>query len=393
MLSKFIDYNQILYKREEINDILYDRLKLRKELKVSNNDAFNSVYDLLERQYDDIKRQSIDIENIEKLTNKINNKKAELNRLEIENQKVEILSLLREFGIIDTFEEDNETLDIEIDDTNNTINVVNNDDIVENDFVFDEVSIDEDLDKVLELSNDIDINIFDTEDKFEDTATTEVNDIIEQPEIKQPEIKQPEVEQEEALDNQVILVEDAKLTDLDLIHSKANKVMKRVGEMLGIKVEEVEIVNVSSTDTIEEKNIFMNEDAIVEENKISEPVVEETPFIENPLFSSEIGNEVVNEEEISADEEETLMNNPLFSGMDTMSENDTITTDSNVDGFSFSDNSDGDFWFSSETPDALNELPDLNVSNDDFFANNNVADLAFPDLNMGFPDDDMEEKI
>ena len=54
---------------------------------------------------------------------------------------------------------------------------------------------------------------------------------------------------------------------------------------------------------------------------------------------------------------------------------------------------DNNFWFPSDTPDALNELPDLNVSNDDLFANNNVADLEFPDLNMDFPNIDTEEKI
>ena len=53
--------------------------------------------------------------------------------------------------------------------------------------------------------------------------------------------EQPKVIEENVLDNQVVLIEDAKLSDLDLIHSKASKVMKRVGEMLGIKTGKIEI--------------------------------------------------------------------------------------------------------------------------------------------------------
>lgn len=361
LLTKYVDYNQILYKREEINDILYDRLKLRKELRVPGNDLFSSVYDLLERQYDDIKRQSIDIENIEKLTNKIDNKRAELNRLETENQKVEILSLLREFCIIDTFddvEENIETFD----------NTIVDNDIVEEVEINDELNIDE------ELNTNDDIN---TDNLVEDeNSSINVSDIFEQ-----------QVDVEDVKDNQVVSVETAKMLDLDLIHSKANKVMKRVGEMLGIKVEETEVVNVSAED---ENNIFMNPNVVEEEkeNEITEEVVVENDVVENPLFSNEL------EEDNIIDNSEDIIDNPLFSGVDSIVENDTLNTNNNSFDFSFPDTTDnGDFWFSSDTPDALSELPDLNVSNDDFFANNNVADLAFPDLNMGFLDDDMEEKI
>ena len=50
------------------------------------------------------------------------------------------------------------------------------------------------------------------------------------------------------------------------------------------------------------------------------------------------------------------------------------------------------FWFESETPDALNELPDLTVSNDNFFANNNIPDLNFPDLKLNFGSNEEENK-
>lgn len=366
LLSKYTDYSQILYKREEINDILYERLKLRKELKISGNDSFNSVYDLLERQYEDIKRQSVDIENIEKLTGKINEKREELNKLEVENQKVEILSLLREFCIIDTYDDVNSDNDI-IEENSDVSDVSNYDDELFRDEIVSNV----------EKVNDTSSSDLDSE-KIVESDSIDVSDIIDKP-----------IFEEDVLDNQVVLVEDAKLVDLDLIHSKANKVMKRVGEMLGIKVEDTKVVSVSNE--MEEKNIFMD-DTDTNVVKVSDEVKESHEevtdnaandnFLENPLFS----NEVVEERK-----EESLVDNPLFTG-ETENDNSSLNEEPK---FSFPEPNDNgeDFWFSSDTPDALNELPDLNVSNDDFFANNNVADLEFPDLGMSFPDNDMEEKI
>ena len=44
-------------------------------------------------------------------------------------------------------------------------------------------------------------------------------------------------------------------------------------------------------------------------------------------------------------------------------------------------------------PDALNDLPDLEVSNDNFFGNNTtIPDLNFPDLKLDFGSNDTEEK-
>ena len=161
---------------------------------------------------------------------------------------------------------------------------------------------------------------------------------------------------------------------MELIRSKANKVMKRVGEMLGIKVEETEVVSVTSDIKDKEENIFMNDNTSeISDNTSVDNVALADTEIENPLFSNEL-----------KEEEDTAMNNPLF-----MDNNSSLGEFSLPDGDEISN----DFWFSNDTPDALNELPDLNISNDDFFANNNVADLQFPDLNMNFPDDDMEEKI
>ena len=44
-------------------------------------------------------------------------------------------------------------------------------------------------------------------------------------------------------------------------------------------------------------------------------------------------------------------------------------------------------------PDALNELPDLEISSDaTFFGDNNIPDLNFPDLKLDFGPNDTEEQ-
>jgi hypothetical protein len=307
----------------------------------------------LDRQYDDIRRQSGDIDNIDKYTARINEKKEELNRLELENQKVEILSLLREFGIIDTYDqmESNDVLDEDIDEDLNNSAVKDEIDAIingvsqeeeESEFSFDIPSFGEEV-----ANNEEEIDVSDI------GITNEVVDF------------------DNALDNQVVLVEDAVMIDLELIRSKASKVMNRVGEMLGIKTNDYEVKSVSNEVAEEVENPLFSNNVDTDVNDS-----------ENPLFSNNIETSETN----SNDE------NPLFRG------ENIETTSNNNDLFSFpetnfDDNNDsGDFWFPSDMPDALNELPDLDSTSDsNNFFSGNIGELDFPDLNLDF--DDMEGNL
>ena len=125
--------------------------------------------------------------------------------------------------------------------------------------------------------------------------------------------------------------------------------MKRVGEMLGIKTEETKIMSVTSEEAPKEEL----KDAPVVPEPTPEPINNPLPA-ENPLFSNNI--EELNEQ--PADPED-----------------------------------DNNFWFSSDMPDALNDLPDLEVSNNNFFGNNaTMPDLNFPDFKLDFGPNDTEEK-
>ena len=371
------DYNSLLIKREELNNILYERLNLRKNLKVTTPDILNNIYDLLEKQYEDLKRQSVNISKIETLNNEINLKKEQLNDLMNENHKVEILSLLREFCIIDPYEDETLSKDeVVIPEVSEDFNNIEIEEPKE------EIPEEIELPPELEIDNELKIDTSDL--SLENMPILESKNIITSEEEQENEIEEIN-EPEEIKDNQVINVENANNIDLDLIHSKASKVMKRVGDMLGIKTEETKLVTVSnepetsSLETKEEPQVEtlkeepkeeIHEEVSKEENKdeiTNEEQKEETTTNENPLFSDNLENTI------------NLNIDPEFKNA--ISTMDETAQDNN------------NFWFPSDTPDALNELPDLEVpDNNNLFLNNNISDLQFHDLKIDFGTNHSEEK-
>ncbi len=321
LLKKEAEYSQILIKREAIDSILCERRALRNELNIEDTDILSNIYELLERQYEDIKHQKDNINNIEMLTQEITAKKSQVAELEQDNQKVEILSLLREFCMIDTY---------------NGVDSQPEIDSTTEEELSPEPSIQEDNIKEEPVASS---NI--TTPDTQETTPTDIFANI-QKETPQPTPEEP------PKDNQVISVEKAKNIDLDLIHSKASKVMKRVGEMLGIKPTETKVVSIENN-----KQPTTNPFLTTSETATTLNITEDS-LPENPLFNNEVKAEEQKTEPIPANQEQ--------------------------------DN----FWFPSDTPDALNELPDLAIANDDFFANNNMPDLNFPDLKIDFGNSESE---
>jgi len=241
--------------------------------------------------------------------------------------------------------------------------------------------------------------------------TVPAEEVKEEPEKKE-EIK---VEDEESKENQVIAVEDAKSIDLDLINSKASKVMKRVGDMLGIKTEETKIVTVSNEPTEKEEVKAVEQPKEIEEPKKEEAIPEQQPELPN-FFEEEVKEEpkteveemppfafaevpVLEEAKPNPSEQPVATENPLFG--DNLENTINFSIDPEFrnaisaagSGVVDPEESNNDFWFPSDTPDALNELPDLDLSNNDnFFMNNNVSDLQFPDLNIDFGNNNTEGK-
>ena len=377
LLNSFeTEYSKILFKRNSLNDIIYDRINLRKELNILSNDVLSGLYDLIDRQYDDIKSQNVNIDNIESFVNDINVRRNEVNDLEQDNQKVEILSLLKEFCIIDTYD----GMD------NNSDNLAqNNIDIVDS-------SKDNDI---INKVDDISVKDDDVIDNKELDNNFSIADV------------------DNAKDNQVVSMMDSSKINIEEATLKSNNVMKRVGEMLGVKLKDTKIVSVE-----EEKNDSVKGDNVVDNGDVSsinndifpknddvlarsskEENIQETK-IENVDNSSDgdgfIADNIFTNTTFDADPETKVDNinssinneNPLFSNSLGNTTIDDVMAKGNV---SSTVDSVSDFWYSNDdSPLDLNGLPDVTSSNDNFFGNGNddLSDLPdFPDLDFNFGDD------
>ena len=101
------EYDKLIAKRDTLNELLRERNSLRDDLGIEEVDVLNGLYDLLHKQYEEIKEEKLNIDNIDNYIQEMDSRKIEVKGLEQDNQKVEILSLLKEFCIIDTYEGDN----------------------------------------------------------------------------------------------------------------------------------------------------------------------------------------------------------------------------------------------------------------------------------------------
>lgn len=178
------EFEDIYNKRNKIKEILDDRTSLRANLEIVEDDKLAKLYNLLNQQYSEIVKEEENINNISTLKDKISACSEKLSNYEEDNQRPEILTLLREFCLIDNESEE------------------------------------EDVSDDIEITSDITLDAYNKEDELE------------------------EKEEEVILDNEVIEVREPVSLDIIKVTEKAKSVMLRVGKMLNpdAKVEE-ELVN------------------------------------------------------------------------------------------------------------------------------------------------------
>ena len=105
LVVKFEDnYNDLYEKRDKINRIVRNRRSIKDNLTIEVTDNFSSFEDVLKEQLDVLKNEKEVLENVSNYTNRISFKEERLIELEEANNSVEILSILREYGLIDTYD-------------------------------------------------------------------------------------------------------------------------------------------------------------------------------------------------------------------------------------------------------------------------------------------------
>ncbi|MEE3343367.1 MAG: hypothetical protein VZS44_04700 [Bacilli bacterium] len=412
--SKKTEFSQIILKRNSINNLINERLNLRKELEIDKEDILQSIYSLLDRQYEEIYEQKDNIDKIERLNAEIESRKELAKELEKDNQKAEIISLLKEFCLIETNDDElNSIADENIDITNEDITNY----------------IDQDNKEILD------------DNQLEDFSFEQPNDIN----VEEETTSEEKIENEPVEDNQVISVTAAEKINVQEAINKSNSVMRRVGEMLGVKIEtppataeNIETPTNQEAQVVEDKPIESTptETTSTQESELSmpelgpstttpEPSIEpdtpifddnvattdttppvesapEEPNVDTTTNSTEdidLTNNIFLNNNFDADPETNLENpineqpintssstpeNPLFNSEFANKTIDDVMANNQV----IEDNQNNDFWFSNEEkPLDLNSLPDIetNPASEDsnsnlFFGNGEANTLDFPNL-------------
>ena len=202
--SKEAEYSNLFAKREEIKSLLQEKTILRNELGIRDKDYLSTISDLIFDQRQEIELEKNNVDNINVLTERIKLKENRLEELKKEIKKPEVLSILKEYSLIDTYDHD----DI-LDDTI-------------------EVGEEEEEISLAEEPEESSVNLLD------DLLEEEVPEVVKTYE-----------------DNEIKSVEDVPSMNFGLSRLKSISVMKRVADMLGVNEKQEPI----ATETPKEEKV------------------------------------------------------------------------------------------------------------------------------------------
>lgn len=101
VLDKISEYDKLYLKREKLASILDERINARMELEITDIDRLDYFNNLCMEQFNIIKSQKYNIDDIDELIVKVTNCEDKLNELVERNKRPEIVSLLHEYAIQD----------------------------------------------------------------------------------------------------------------------------------------------------------------------------------------------------------------------------------------------------------------------------------------------------
>lgn len=108
------NYNGLFDKRDKINKLLRKRRSIRDSLSIEIPDNISSFENLLKEELEVLKNEKEVIDNVSNYTNRISFKEERLEELEKLNNDIEILTILREYGLIDTYDNKEELSNISL---------------------------------------------------------------------------------------------------------------------------------------------------------------------------------------------------------------------------------------------------------------------------------------
>lgn len=346
------EYSNLFTKRTNVKTLLKERLTLRKEMNIKEKDLLLPIYDLVEEQSHEIEEEKSNTDNINVLTERIKLKENRLEELNKEVKKPEVLSILKEFHLIDTYDHDDESLD--------------------KDYLFE----DEKEEQPEPLEDLVKEDILETEPEAEENTSDslfkdlmdEVNDKDEEVE----EIQEVEPQEETYLPNQIKSSEMIMSMNFGLSRLKSISVMKRVADMLGIDTKKKNpepVVKEEPKQVETNEDLFWTPTEFAEMKSSSEEPQQEVKLPLDDLFKDNTPKEEVKQENITTVPE--------------MKKEDNIFEKEQPSDI-FSNNKSNDI-FEKEQP---NNIFETNKQNDIFNNNNNsnIFKTNNGDGNIIFPE-------
>ena len=361
------DFKLICAKRENINDLLIEKNKLSDELVINVENELTNFENVVLTQIDTLNNEREVLDNINNYTSRIKFKEERLEELNESNNSVEILSLLREYGIIETYDTEDALLDEEVEVPSVDIPTLEEE---YNDSKIELPSLEE-----LVKSDDSDDVI--VEELYDPYRIVDVTDYpitlnVGLARLKGESVREkvnkklnPKKEEKEPIKEDII---DKTIADVEVVPA--------------IEVEE----NVPATESKNEEDIEKKE--IVTEEKIVEEVKEE-PTLDMPVWElpTMVDASQVADEPKSIVSEEPVVNSlpvweaitPVFEETTTKEENKVEIEDNVIDLNINSNLENNMFWIpvSSEKVDN-NGFPTINANNNN---NLNNSGFIFPTIN------------
>lgn len=273
------EYSNLFTKRTNVKTLLKERLTLRKEMNIKEKDLLLPIYDLVEEQSHEIEEEKSNTDNINVLTERIKLKENRLEELNKEVKKPEVLSILKEFNLIDTYDHDDESLD--------------------KDYLFE----DEKEEQPEPLEDLVKEDILETEPEIEESKTDSLfKDLMDEANDKDEEVEETqevEPQEETYLPNQIKSSEMIMSMNFGLSRLKSISVMKRVADMLGIdtKKKDPEPVVKEEPKQIETNDdLFWTPTEFAEMKSSSEEPQQEVKLPLDDLFKDNTSKEEVKQE-------------------------------------------------------------------------------------------------
>lgn len=326
------EYSNLYNKRDQIFSLLNERSLLRIELGIKDKDYLSKLSTLLLEQKNEIEVQGTNVDNINVLTERIKLKENRLEELNKRIKRPEILSLLKEYSLIDTYEQE-DVDDLEL--------------VEEKDDSFEE-NIQEVNNEAFDLLKEL---LPEDELSFEDENGETENENIQDENVKK-------VYKENQIKESLVVPS----MNFGLSRLKSISVMKRVADMLGVnakkeeaKVEEVKPEVIDLVPNIDNSNALSSKEEVFEDVKTQDdlfwtPVefVDMQKDVENAEKEEPIVPELIIPEEPKVEKMEVKTQDDIFASSDNgmifpepvmpTIENNPLPVDNNSDKFMWPDN-------------------------------------------------------